>query len=89
MKKYRECKYCDNPVVEGEINLSRGVKVCKEALKLAGGLLGKSLGIPGGRKIGEIVADGEIKGISHFYGRASYHFHCYECGNEWDEDMPC
>ena len=89
MKKYRECKFCDNPEVEGEIILPKGVKISKEVLKLAGGCLGKLHGFSGGSKLGELIADGEIMGISHFYGRAKFHFYCDECGYEWDEDMPC
>lgn len=89
MRKFRECKFCDNSKVEGVIILPKGVKICKEGLKLAGRCLGEIHGFPGGSKLGELVADGEIMGISHFYGRANFHFHCDKCGNEWDEEMPC
>lgn len=88
MSKIRSCKFCENPEVEGEMVLPKGVKTCKEVLKFAGKLLGKTEEIHGGGKIGELVADAEIKAISHFYGRAKFHFHCYNCGEEWDEEMP-
>lgn len=89
MKKYRPCKFCPNPEVEGELILPKGVKICKEVLKFSCKLYGKFQGIPGGGEIGRHIADAEIRAINHFHGRAMFHFHCNKCGEDWDEEMPC